>query len=242
MVWLTDRAPAVQPARASVVAAGGAAVPGPIGARGADLVVWDGGATRVEPGAAGARRVRTVDVPEPLERFVLAWAGARGVEVVTAPPEELVVSGAAPGADDARARVGAHGWEAEVRFRSGGVSAEAGESVRLASGGLALVAAAPGRVRTALTAMEEPAGDPAAFALWWGPLLDGALAPPAGVVPLAERLDAGAPSTHVGAPPERAAAAAGGGRAATWLALAGALLGLWAALGAQSAASGSTRP
>jgi len=66
---------------------------------------------------------------------------------------------------------------------------------------LPVVRVAPGLVWTAWCEMDEPRGDPAAFAVSWARLFDEMLLPPAGVVSLTERQAAGEPSFRAPSPP-----------------------------------------
>jgi hypothetical protein len=87
-----------------------------------------------------------------------------------------------------------------------------------------VVGVASGWVEVALERLDEPAGDPAAFAVAWGGWLDEALRPPFGVVPIDERGDAGA--GFVRAPGIVAQRRADEATAlAPWLAVAAALAG-----------------
>jgi hypothetical protein len=87
------------------------------------------------------------------------------------------------------------GWRWEVAVGAGRPAGEAWLSAP--SGGRAVVAWEPGRVRLAPGRYDrEPEGDPADFALSWAELLDRAALGPPGVVAVGERAAAGAGRTH----------------------------------------------
>ena len=95
-----------------------------------------------------------------------------------------------------------------------------------AGGRRALVGAGPGIVVSAVSQIEDPDGDPAAFAVSWSRLLDASLLPAPGIVSLGERADAGARGmrrpgeVEPDAPPEAAGISAWlAGGAAIFLAL-----------------------
>jgi hypothetical protein len=207
-----------------------------VAAVGAARVVWDGErlirrpqvgprpAVRLEPELGGA-----------VERVVRAWAVARGCDVVTQPLERVVLTvtrtPAGRGAGGLEGmRCGRDGWSWEPELL--GVSRPPGQAwLATAEGGEPVVAWQPGQVTLAAGRYEsDPSGDPADFALSWAGLLDRAALPPAGVVPVEERADAGAGVSRGGEPP---AAPAGQrpNRPAAWLAATAALLAL-AGLGA----------
>lgn len=213
-LWITDRP---RPASAATVAAGGGAdAPGPVGERGGALLVWEGGG-RVTERAAPPRRALLVardGEPHALWADLLAaWCAERGLELAAAEragEADLVVLLPEPApAGAARAVVGRDGWSLEAELCDAPDLGRAEARTWLAGPPpdvAPLVRWAPGAVALGLAPLAEPAGDPAAFALSWGSLLDGALPPRAGVVPLADRRAAGEPRLSAGAPPE-----AGGG-------------------------------
>jgi hypothetical protein len=174
-------------------------------------------------------------LPEPLERIARAWAAERGLEVrADARGAALVVAGPTAGAS-------AEPW---AEASSGSWSLRARPAVERSAGGGALEpwlqASSGGRARTwvawrvglvavDLVACEEPAGDPAAFAVAWSRLFDAAVAPAPGVVAADERSAAG--PSELRAP--RAPLAAGAPTSVplvTWLAGGAALAGLLACL------------
>lgn len=259
---VTDVAPEPPPARAGLVATGARPAPGPIGATsgatGGALLVWDG--ERVVPGGAPAPREACVRagggnaLPAPLERVLEAWCEARGVARAPGPSPRTALSLELVAAGEPRAvRCARDGWSAagaaaalegapdDAPWRPWlDAQTDGGERLRV-------VERAPGRVRTSLVRLDEPAGDPAAFAVSWAELLDEACAPPAGVVPLDERRRAGEPRERAPLDPPPARGAGAGGATDAWLAL-GAALACLAALaagrgrGAGQASPTSTRP
>jgi hypothetical protein len=95
------------------------------------------------------------------------------------------------------------GWSAvgrAARFDDEGDAEPDGEPWLVAEG-RTVIAAEPGRIRTVLHALDEPAGDPARFALSFARLFDGTARSAPGVVPLSERTAAGEPRSDPGAPP-----------------------------------------
>ena len=211
VVWVTDRAPDPGPARAGLFASGGAAVPGPIAVGQGELLVWDGERIEVIPAPRRAVRVDRA-VPELLAALVRVWAAARGLDVAAqaGPDVVLYVSGPARAARaELEARAGRDGWTAAGRVAG---PADEGLEPWLTADGSALVAFGSGRVDVAWSRIDEPAGDPDAFAVSWSRLLDAALAPPPGVVPLEQRRDAGEPVSRP--PREPVPMGAGVGRAA----------------------------
>ena len=146
-----------------------------------------------------------------LARLLRAWAPEQGLEPADAPAPgaavALRVEGPAPGGPPhAEATAGRDGWSAPGRFDPRGArldlggegdrgSAEWRTWLAAAPGPGAdpvpLVAWAPGRVRVAWSELEEPVGDPAAFAVSWADLLERACLPVPGAVPLEHRLGAG---------------------------------------------------
>lgn len=200
-VWVTDRAPSPAPERAGYFASGGPAVPGPIAVDGSTRYDWDGERIIEVKDGAPARRVEVQgELPAPLARVLGAWAAARGVDVgAGAERPALVVSGPVPSTPPLREiDVGRDGWT------SRGFAADpfepAGDAWLADAGGRPLVTTAPGRVECALAAMDDPRGDPAAFAVSWAELFDRVLLPPDGVVELSERGSAGAEAVR---PPRR---------------------------------------
>jgi hypothetical protein len=227
-VWVTDRAPTPPPRRAGFFASGGPAVPGPIAVDGSTRYDWDGDKIVEVPGGAQTRRVEVQGaLPPPIARALEAWASARGVERTPGAGEiALTIHGRSPDpvhAVEAEADAGREGWTA-----SGSADLEAsvfdGENplaTWLADAhGHPIVTSGPGRIDCAWLGMEEPRGDPAAFAVSWAALFDGAALPPSGVVELGERLAAG---DAVVAPPRGSPGGEPGSRSAAcdaWLAAA----------------------
>jgi len=209
VVFLSDDAEALAAAAtrsAGWVASGGAAVPGPVGRRGALRVDWDGGALVEREDAQGAARVsidRALDAE--LARFARVWTAARGllaVEDAPAPAACELALVVAPGAAGDELELGREGWSARARVLGSGCAAAAGcEPWLRASDGRVLVSRCPGRVEVALDGLRTPAEEAAAFAVSWGGLFDAALLPAPGVVTLDERRAARAGIREPLAPP-----------------------------------------
>lgn len=217
-LWITDDAHSLAPTRASFAASGGPAVPGPVARRGSVRVDWDGVELREVLDAEHTPRVALdAGVAEDVSRFVRAWADARELAVValdaSAPRPSsadgvLELRGSVAreprAAGDHAAPVARDGWTANARW-----SAPAPREDELgalatwlaAADGTALVTWAPGRVHVALTALDTLAGDPAAFAVSWSTLCDGARLPGADVIALGERGAAGGAQIHRASPP-----------------------------------------
>lgn len=184
-VWLTDRVPEEPPRQAGLVASGGPAVPGPVGTVGTRWLDWTG-ASLVERDGAPTRRVVVDDsLPAPIRAVARAWAEERGLASPTGEVALEVLRVEGPGTE---VLAGRDGWRASGR----GCAAPAG-TTWLAAGERPLVTWRPGAVAVALQELSPPEGDPAAWAVSWSRLLDGALAPAFGVVPLDERGEAGEP-------------------------------------------------
>lgn len=204
------------------VACGGAAVPGPVGEDGGLLVVWDGEA--LLPGPAAGPRTVGVDpaIPPRLRLLVELWGEERGHRVLSLASEGdlrlRLVEGPAAEVD-----LELPGYGLRGRLRPLGSGGEPWPSPRtpLARAG------AVGELLLGLESIEELRGDPAAFAVAWGELLDRSLPPREGVVALEERLQAGperigrvrALPSPGGPDPERISPSA-------WLSLAALLLSL----------------
>jgi hypothetical protein len=188
-IWITDRAPSPPPVRAAWFASGGAAVPGPVAVEGAARFDWDGKVLVEVPGAAPARSVEVRGKLPPAIAGVLdAWAAARNATVRGSEPPALVVLGAGSGAP-VRTEAARDGWSASIEL---GSAAAANEETPLETWladreGRRLVAVETGRVVCPWVSMEDPRGDPAAFAVSWARLFDRAVLPPPGVVALADR-------------------------------------------------------
>ncbi len=191
-LWVTDRAPDPAPRRAGFVASGGPAVPGSIAVDGSTRYDWDGERIVEVKDGAPARRVEvTSELPEPIAGVLAAWAAGRGASVgAGAGLAALVVSGRsrAP-ADGGDVECGRDGWTARGKLAT--AADRAMETWLADARGRALVTSSAGRIDCALATMDDPRGDPAAFAVSWAALFDRAVLPPEGVVALAEREDAG---------------------------------------------------
>jgi len=206
-LWVTDRVPAVARARAWVCASGGPAVAGAIAGDGATLVhVGDDGRARAAPAPSTAGVVLRGELPPVLVRAVRAWAGARGYALGGHADESVLVLEPA-GAGEARAvTLGGNGWSARASARVAG-AAEPGEQelwfAQEPAGGAAVVLRGrTGRLRVFLAELQEPSGDPAAFALACGQLFDALARPRPEVVALGERAAAGPAALVRGTPPQ----------------------------------------
>jgi hypothetical protein len=214
-LWITDREPAVPRAHAGLFASGGAAVAGPVAADGRTTWTWDGEAlsARASPRPLAVRvsEPAGLALPAVLERMLVAWCEARGLELARQTEHETLLlvelgGGDGGGEDLVLER---DGWRASGRGAlpeldpgpEGGTEGEAWLAALDSAGStLPLVRWSPGRIDVGLRALAEPAGDPALFALSWAQLFERAALRPAGVVPLAERRAAGAPLQVPGAP------------------------------------------
>jgi hypothetical protein len=181
------------------------AVPGAVGVVADRLVVWDG-ERLVDGERAPARTMELGEgLPEPVLRIANVWAGARGLAarpLATDGPGAtavLVLHGFSRYAAGHPCRVARDGWSATAEstgplpLRDGHGSIERWLA---AEDGEVVVASAPGRVHVALRSIDEPRGDPAAWAVSWSSLFDDALALPQGCVSLRERSAAGSPLTR----------------------------------------------
>jgi len=221
-LWITDAIPANRPRFAGFSASGGAAVPGPVAVVGADRIDWDGAQLVRRVGAAPRRFIEvagaSLDPPrEPIERVLDAWISARGLEL--APPGldaqlDIVLRVRVGNAAGPEFVAGRDGWRASGRALGGARTAEL-ESAGLlepwiSADGEALVASAPGLVVVGWSPGEPD--DPAAFAVSWARLFDACVTSPRGVVPLDERVAAGAAAAEPPTDPAR-----GDALNATWI-------------------------
>ena len=221
-LWLGDRFDP-QPKLAGFSSSGGGAVPGPIAREGSARLDWDGERVlRVEHAFAAGELGCAIDarLPEPLRELARLWAERRGLAAGGSALFSFTLEQAGAPREVELAR---DGWSAQARVGSA-LAPAAGETSWLAAGG-PCVLAAPGQVRCSIVALEEPAGDPAAFAVSWGELFDSVLLDPPGVVPLSERTARGAPAWR--APAGSGATGEGSERPlGGWCALLSALLAL----------------
>jgi hypothetical protein len=260
-LWITDRAPDVAPVRAGVVLSGGRAAPGPIGASGTTRLDWDG--ERVTEVARGvpARHVR-IDrtgladptgsaLAAPIDRVLRIWADARGLAIGDrASSDPALIVTAEPASDARAAPLARDGWfsrGAVSRARTSDGDGElrtwlAAETDAPGAERRAAITCGPGRIDVAIASMQDPSGDPAAFAVSMAQLFDTCVLPPPGVVALAARAPAGAPSVR---PPRASEASASrvewrwrGAPLDAWLALAALVLALLAI----ASATASLRP
>lgn len=231
-LWLVARAPAGLPERAGLVAAGGAAAPGPVawtkdrwihGAGG----VWNT-SPRNEPLGVGFAddAARDAWTGPPLD-VVRLWASDRGLQFDDADAEVLLRLAALP--PPVRAGdVERDGWSATLvprdRTEGGGerlgrdVTARSGRApwLALADGSAVVMADGRGTLALAPGLWSEPRGDPAAFALSWARLLDGALREPDRVLPALARVPMGSPVAIAPQGFGGVAARAAGGAMLSW--------------------------
>lgn len=238
-LWITDRAPDLELENLGVFASGGAAVHGPVAVDGRDRIDWDGErlvtlASVLPPGRLVRESPREGAWPGVLRRLLDVWADVRGFEVVddagtrATDRQRLTVRLEAGAGEERTATLGRDGWHAPGTWRAPLAGGAATSDVWLAGpADGALVRGEPGVVRVALVELGEPDGDPAAFAVSWGRLLDRWTLPPDAVVALSERADAGEPLTRAPAFPGGADAEAEGSahELDAWLAALAAVLG-----------------
>jgi hypothetical protein len=248
-VWITDRAPSFAPRRALLALSGGSEAPGPIDARGTTRFDWDGARIVEIPNGAPKRRVVIEGaLADPLARMLAAWTSSRELSLDASADAPVALTIHARNADGAEPVVfGREGWRSRGKASSAAPSSdddgplETWLDARVGDERRALVTRAPGRVWCTLSRMDEPEGDPAAFAVSLAELFDACALPADGVVDLRDRLDAG--PSEVREPRERDDAAASGGEPSTirgasvrldaWLALAALAVALAAAACAQ---------
>jgi hypothetical protein len=202
-LWVTDRVP-FEPTAAGCSASGGPSVPGPVATAGRTRIDWDGSVLVEVEDAVPSRPVAPVPstqaVPRELAELLALWARERGFGLDPTAAHPALVLEAAPAGETREVVAGRDGWTARGTAIVGGLDDGADplaerwlEREREDGARETLVLAAPGRVRLAWTSLAEIGGDPAAFALSWSTLFDRSVLPPPGIVPLAERADAGAP-------------------------------------------------
>ena len=193
-IWITDRAPSPPPAHAAWFASGGPAVPGPVAVDGTTRFDWDGTAIVTVEGGAPRRSIEVRGtLPRPVVAVLEAWAAARNAVVGPGGHASLVVSTTGEGTAF-RAEASRDGWSASVELAGTAPAFDDGgplESWLSDPEGRRLVAFGRGRIACPWTSMEDPRGDPAAFAVSWAALFDHAALPPPNVVALAERAAAG---------------------------------------------------
>ena len=245
-LWVSDVAPPVAPRRAGLFTSGAAPAPGPIAVDRGRYVEWDGETVALGD-ATPARTLElrsgsSAELPEAVRGFAEVFAAEHGLVTRPSPGSvpALVIHAVGDGPAVPVGRVGRDGWWAAGTAAPGGVPARATDSrpawlaAEFDDGrSLELVRSSPGEVRTALRTLGPLRGDPAAFAVSWGALLEGALLPAPGVVALADRQRVGervargtaAPSGRDASVDAGSAAPRHGTRLDAWLALAAALLG-----------------
>lgn len=213
-LWLTDRVPDVPRHHAGLVASGGVTSPGWVAWERQKRFRWNAG---LPGGGEGALEEETSPdrppvvlfqghVVSPLRRFIEIWAEERGLRTSGESEAGPLLRVVGPyWTDEVPVTVGADGWTLSGTATRGGAPPfplglqppgapsvlETRLAVTLDGDPWALVTAAPGHLELAWRSLEEPRGDPAAFAVWWGSLLDELLLDPPGVVSLRERQAAG---------------------------------------------------
>ena len=186
VLWVRPQPPAEEPVEAGVVTPGGGPVPGAIARAGPGRVVWWDGESVEEREGKRERVALDADLPAALRELVRIWAADRGLEVVArGAGATLSVESFPTAGGDLVARRG--GWSLRGSGGAAALARDPGHGTWLAGeDGVPVVAWTPGLVRIALASC-EPAGDPAAFAVDWAELLDGALPDPVDVTALAHR-------------------------------------------------------
>ena len=233
-LFVTDLVPPGGLAQSGLVAVGADACPGPVGVEGSDLVVWNGEGLERKPDAAPRRSVLIRgQEPQVLTRILEAWSEARGLGLTRSEEDasERALILAFQGEEQpTRFRVGRDGWSARATV-AGFLDAADGRTGWLfaGAGDDCIVDARPGELRSTLTEMGEPGGDPASFAVSWSALLDDACSRLAGAVSLAERSRSGPPASRSPEPAPRVSGSGSGGLMDAWLTLA-AVLALAAAV------------
>jgi hypothetical protein len=198
-VWITDREPEIEPLQATLVLSGGESVPGPIDASGTTRWDWDGERIVAVPNGVAVRRVAIDgDLARPLARMLEAWAASRGLAIDPRSSAEVAlrvrtVRGSAVEPIEA----GRDGWRARGEISGSAAAADEdgplGTWLDAPTGSMrrALISRGSGRISSAWLSMEEPEGDPAAFAVSLASLFDACVLPPPGVVELRDRLSVG---------------------------------------------------
>jgi hypothetical protein len=208
-IWITDRAPSPPPAHAGWFASGGPAVPGPVAVDGTTRFDWDGkDLVAVADGTPRRTIVVRGALPKPVAGVLEAWASARGAMVGTTDPAALAVVGAGTGAP-VRAEASRDGWSAAIEITASAPDSDADgplEAWIADPSGRKLLSFGAGRVHCPWSSMEDPRGDPAAFAVSWASLFDRAVLPPPGIVALADRASSG---TEASSPPSAGSTPAG---------------------------------
>lgn len=257
VLWVTDRAPTRPPRRAGCAASGGAGVPGPVRVDAERTLTWDG-RELVDAAPRPARVLVSAAVPAPVAAIARAWCDARGFAFTSAPAaqtggaaDESVLfalwAGAPDGSTARDVVLERDGWSARGRRRGPLPAAEDDPGIAAwvvdAGTGETLVAAGAGRVLVAALELDDPDGDPAAYAVSWSRLFDDARLPGPGCVSWSERAEAGPGFAQ---PPSDASADAASSTDYAWVAAAlaalSAGLAAWAARPTSGAAPAGSHP
>ncbi|HIF40832.1 MAG TPA: hypothetical protein EYQ74_07025 [Planctomycetes bacterium] len=203
-LWVSDSMPpGSHPEHAGYVLSGGGPVPGPVASVGDRLLSVRGGEWVEETGSPTRSVLLSDGLPALLESFVGVWAKERGLGVSVSDPgdDTLALRIVAAQAGEATARVGhfgRDGWQASALMVLVGEESAAAPRARhwlsadVGGASWPLVSWRPGWVRVAFgDPFEDRSGDPGAFAVSWGDLLDSALLPAPNVRPQSEREAAG---------------------------------------------------
>jgi hypothetical protein len=160
------------------------------------VLQFDGTALVTGAPAPAATWRRADDLPAALARLCDAWATARGLVRREQADDAVLVVTSVRGGTEHAVHAARDGWSLDARA-SGPVPPrdEFGplEPWLATADGEVVVARATGRVHVSLLAIDDPRGDPAAWAVSWSELLDASLALPRGSVSIAERRAAGSP-------------------------------------------------
>ncbi|MFT7667695.1 MAG: hypothetical protein ACI8X5_000378 [Planctomycetota bacterium] len=183
--WITDGLPEGDRDDVGYFASGGEAVFGAVGVRGDSYLEWDG--AQLSEGKRAKQRSLNLDprTPSQLQELARIWAEERGLRLDVSDLEAQLRITVTEEASPSRAEIDGDGWSMWVDTDS------ANSSDSTLSAYLRIT---PGQIDLAFAKILELRGDDAAFASQWSAIFDSALLPPAGVVPLRERLEVGSGS------------------------------------------------
>jgi hypothetical protein len=190
--WISDRLPATELLSAGCVASGGAPVPGVVAISNGRRIVWNG-VELVDGGPAPTRGV-WIDpgLPDSLHHLIELWADERGLQVRAEGPVALHVEASdGAGTREVELLLGACGLRGLAHAGPELPPEQAPVLLEDVDGVPLMWSATPGVLTLSLIEVREFLGDPAAFALAWGTLLDGQLPGDASVVSFPERRGAG---------------------------------------------------